>query len=666
MSPRAIEAAERTSDGQHRELLALRAEIEALSTAAREQERLVLKGYKQLDDMLQAVEAQRNALQGANANLERAQAHLDRIIDTMEEVLIVIGVRGEIELVNVRLLDLTGYSRDELVGADPSLLFVPRELDELAGPDAAADEPLRGMALLRLMSRLRDEQLDGHLVTRHGATIAHLFRWSILYSSKGKKEGVVIVGADVRRLHFTLDALERAHAEMRLILNHVNQGLLTLHLDGTLGEGRSAKVEAWFGELRSGMRFWEFLGRHDAQFGDHFQLGWDAVVEGVLPVELSLEQLPRRIKIRSSTYEVDCSPMYDAGRLSGAFVVLTDITEPLRQAEERRLKAEFLDVLDHINRDRQGVLEFYREVGAMVQQVLSAGRGQPRDGLEGTMRLLHTIKGNAAMFDVKSLEMVCHTLEQQLQDSGACLDSAQRNALAHVWEHLAVQIDKVLGEGAGGPNMDAADHARLLQMVAADRPKEELLREVKRLALEPTHQRLSRLGLQAQALARRVGKGPINVRVEAGLERFPAGPWAAFWAAFTHAIRNAVDHGVESPQEREAAGKDETACITFRSFRHGDRIVVEIADDGRGIDWAQVRARAERMGLDARSQHELEQLLLSDGFSTREQASLLSGRGVGMGALNAACVALGGTIGFNSVLGQGTTLRCELPYSLVI
>ena len=650
--------------GDQVQIKALQEEIEALTDAARERERLVIEGYKQMDRMLQAVEEQRNALQNANSDLARARAYLDRLIETMDEVLIVIGMHGTIELVNARLAELAGYSRDELVGADPSILFVPEELCELAGESANAVAPPRGLALLRLLFRLRGDQLDGHLVTRGGLQLAHLFRWSSLYSNYGKREGVVVVGADVRKLHFTLDALERAHREMRLVLDHVDQGLLTIHLDGTLGDGRSAQIERWFGAPRRGARLWEYLGQHDVLFGEDFQAAWETVVEEARSVELNIEHLPRRLRTRSAIYEVACRPIYDGGKLWGAFAVITDVTVAVQHAAEMRMKAEFTAVLDQVNRDRQAVVDFRREVGQAVNEVIAGSRS--RGGLLGTVRLLRATKDRAAQCGIVSLEEVCMRIETHLIETGRPLSSAQCNELAQAWESSSAQIDKVLGASALGLTIDGDDYARLLQLLEADAPKETILQTAQRLTIEPTERRLSRLGDQVAALAQRSGKGPLSVRVEAGDERFPMAVWASFWAAFPQVVRNAVEHGLESAEEREAAGKAPMSTIVLRVLRADTVIVVEVADDGRGIDWNKLRGWAQALGIAAESDEELERLLLSDGFSTGDAAGVLSGRGAGMAALVQACHDLGGVVLLHTVRGRGTTVRCELPYRLVV
>jgi two-component system chemotaxis sensor kinase CheA len=126
-----------------------------------------------------------------------------------------------------------------------------------------------------------------------------------------------------------------------------------------------------------------------------------------------------------------------------------------------------------------------------------------------------------------------------------------------------------------------------------------------------------------------------------------------------HAVRNAVDHGIETPEERSAAGKSMPANIYLRARVENADLVIELQDDGRGINWNKLAERAKQRGLPHHTQNELLEVLFMDGVSTRDEVSDLSGRGIGMGALRASCLALHGSVEVESQPGKGTLLRCR-------
>jgi two-component system, chemotaxis family, sensor kinase CheA len=182
--------------------------------------------------------------------------------------------------------------------------------------------------------------------------------------------------------------------------------------------------------------------------------------------------------------------------------------------------------------------------------------------------------------------------------------------------------------------------------------------------LEPTELRLRRFAGQAYALGQRLGK-QLDVHVRGHGVRLDKENWRGFWAAFTHAVRNAVDHGIERANERRASGKSTSARIDLETRLEGDCLVVEIRDDGRGIQWEALRDRARSKGIPAASEDELFRCLFYQGLSTKSDVSQESGRGVGLAALKRACEQLGGTIQIDSLAGAGTCLRCRFSAEAV-
>jgi len=138
----------------------------------------------------------------------------------------------------------------------------------------------------------------------------------------------------------------------------------------------------------------------------------------------------------------------------------------------------------------------------------------------------------------------------------------------------------------------------------------------------------------------------------------------------THLLRNALDHGIETPEEREAAGKARQGTIHLSAGHRSGRIVIEISDDGRGINRAKVLAKAEERGLIAPSaslsDEEIDGLIFLPGFSTAENVSSISGRGVGMDVVKRNMQALGGRITVESRFGAGSRFNLSLPLTLAV
>jgi two-component system chemotaxis sensor kinase CheA len=140
----------------------------------------------------------------------------------------------------------------------------------------------------------------------------------------------------------------------------------------------------------------------------------------------------------------------------------------------------------------------------------------------------------------------------------------------------------------------------------------------------------------------------------------------------THIVRNSIDHGIESPADRKAAGKDEEGCLRLRASHEGGQVNLEISDDGRGIDLERVKAKAVQQGLVTAEQaakmgdREATNLIFRPGFSTAAQVTNISGRGVGMDVVKSNIEKIGGTVDIQSKLGEGTLLRIKIPLTLAI
>ncbi len=140
----------------------------------------------------------------------------------------------------------------------------------------------------------------------------------------------------------------------------------------------------------------------------------------------------------------------------------------------------------------------------------------------------------------------------------------------------------------------------------------------------------------------------------------------------THIVRNSIDHGLEDPAGRRAARKNETGSLCLRAFHEGGQVVLQISDDGGGIDPARISKKAIERGLITKedvarmSEREILNLIFLAGFSTAEKVTNVSGRGVGMDVVRSNVEKIGGTVELTSIVGAGTTMQIRIPLTLAI
>lgn len=204
-----------------------------------------------------------------------------------------------------------------------------------------------------------------------------------------------------------------------------------------------------------------------------------------------------------------------------------------------------------------------------------------------------------------------------------------------------------------------------------DRIAQELQTAVMGIRMLPVAVVFKRFPRLVRDISRKLGK-TVDLQIEGETTEADKGVIEALADPLLHLLRNSLDHGIESAEERRAAGKPEAARLLLRAAQEGDKVVLRIEDDGRGIDPAKIRASALRKGLISAetaaglSDAEAVNLIFLPGFSTAETVSDLSGRGVGMDAVRHAIEALGGTVRLSSVVGLGTTVDLQLPLTLAI
>jgi len=453
------------------------------------------------------------------------------------------------------------------------------------------------------------------------------------------------------------DEAEAAKRGTQLILDNMGQGFLVVDPDGVVAEERSAIVDTWLGRFPPGSRIWEYVAGVDQSVAASFELGWSALKDDFFPIELVIHQLPQRLTIGERHYQFAYCPIFEGERVTNVVTVISDCTVAVERERMEANHSELVRVLNHAIEDRRGFIEFFEEANEMVRLVSSGT-------LETTelKRLVHTLKGNCALVGITTFSQHCHDLETRMLEAGGAMTEDEREQFTTVWAGVSARLAMFTGKsGAEKLELTVVEYQAFKTALARLKPHGELLAMCEEWPHEPTAQRLERVAGHATQLAARLDKGPLRITIEDNGLRLPPAKWARFWSAFVHVVRNAVDHGIETPSERAAHGKPPEGHLTLRTALIEGDIIVEIRDDGKGIDWAAIAERARRLGLPSSTHSDLVEALFTDGLSTREEATAESGRGVGMAAVRAVCIELGGSIRVDSTPHRGTLIQFRIP-----
>jgi len=225
----------------------------------------------------------------------------------------------------------------------------------------------------------------------------------------------------------------------------------------------------------------------------------------------------------------------------------------------------------------------------------------------------------------------------------------------------------MLAQSAG--SLDPVQYERLLAGLGQlERNSRDLQESVMSIRMLPISTVFSRFPRTVRDLCGKLGKEASLKLVGEGTE-LDRGLIERITDPLTHLVRNSLDHGIEMPEARMAAGKSPAGTITLRAAHQGGNIVIEVADDGAGLDRQRILAKAASRGMavsEQMSDAEVWQLIFEPGFSTAEQVTDVSGRGVGMDVVKKNILSLGGRVELASISGAGTRVTIRLPLTLAI
>jgi len=239
------------------------------------------------------------------------------------------------------------------------------------------------------------------------------------------------------------------------------------------------------------------------------------------------------------------------------------------------------------------------------------------------------------------------------------VDVTLLNRMMNLVGELVLTRNQVLQATAADPNMTML--SRRLDMVTAD-----LRESVMKARMQPVSNIFSKIPRIVRDLSQSLGRR-VRLQVEGQETELDKSLLEAIKDPLTHAVRNSLDHGIEPPAERQAAGKDPEGTLKLRASHEGSHVVIEVSDDGAGIDVEKVRRKAIERGVISTEraaqlgERELLQLVFLPGFSTAVAVTNVSGRGVGMDVVRTNVEKIGGKVEIDSRAGKGTTLRMRIP-----
>lgn len=484
----------------------------------------------------------------------------------------------------------------------------------------------------------------------------------------------------------TFDLEERSKAVTRL-LDNANQGFLSFGASLSVESEYSHTCVEIFEQRIEGMRIGELLYPEDNAKREFLEQTLVAVMEENEPIktESILSLLQNDFIIHHKAVHV-AYKLIDSYRF---MLILTDITD--KKNLEKNIERE-RNILKFVVSAISNSDEFFELTGEykafLTHRSTFVDRDQtPQQNMSKLYRTVHTYKGLFAQKDFITTPQGLHKVESKLS-SLIEENTVSNEVLSGFFDKIDFEgwlakdiaiIAKTLGEEflekRSFISIDEKTYAQLRIKIKAIIEEEsdciqewiELLEMVEKLKYKPIIAYFESYLKYSEQIAERLEKSlyPMSIICESDL--IVGEGFKPFARSFIHVIRNGIDHGIESPEERVAAGKDEEGRISLFIRETDENIEIEITDDGRGIDSVKLKERAIEAGLKTpdecarMSDEEVYALVFEDYLSTKDEVNDLSGRGVGLCAVRAEVQKLGGTCHVFSSAGIGTRLIFTLP-----
>jgi len=535
---------------------------------------------------------------------------------------------------------------------------------------------------LGLADRINVMRKEKYLAEREAHRASQEALEQMQIAAAHKEENLRIISENNRTLEAKV--AERT-AAIQDLMDNTGQGFLSFGPDFKINMEHSKACETFFGADLTGRNALDLLFLQSEthppeqvkELAEMLFSGTDMALVDVL--------LPERIEVNGRTLGCQFKVIDAGGTSRKIMIILTDITKEVALAAQVKADEERQAVVVKVAMDRTGFLQFLRELEGLLAGIHRSLdlSGQQFD-LRQLLRNFHTIKGGSASYALHKVARKAHEIESRLEPASKGREALGTELLAEIktetqdLERLLQEALTMLGDII--PPEERNQHETVYRVADSKILKLEsfmlerigaqhlalIKKEIEHLCAQPVASLLRKYANAAEELGNRLNK-QVQVEIK-GLEvEVPMKKLDNFFAALIHLVRNSVDHGLEDSATRTMLGKPAFGKLLIEASRHNGEFVIKVEDDGAGIDQERVTRIAVEKGLITANEALHLPLgraigfIFEPGFSTKDQVSDVSGRGVGMDAVKAEVEALRGRILVETWPDQGTRFQLHIP-----
>lgn len=325
--------------------------------------------------------------------------------------------------------------------------------------------------------------------------------------------------------------------------------------------------------------------------------------------------------------------------------------------------------IENLDEIGEGAQSAYRKVGQILadrgiidaMQAEKVAARQRRIGEELVSEGVPQSEVDAALLEQDHVRRSRERFQSELSASTIRVDSAKLDGLVDLVGELVTLQARLMSTSRSIESQELSNIAEGLERLV-----DTLRDSTMNIRMVPVGATFSKFRRMVRDLSESLGK-KVELHTEGSETELDKTVIERLNEPLVHIVRNAIDHGIESPDERRAAGKSENGNVTLRASHQGANVVIEIVDDGAGLDPEHLRKKAKDRGIAAGESKEAAlDLIFAPGFSTADEVTEVSGRGVGMDVVRRQLESLGGSVRVDSSLGTGTTFSLIIPLTLAI
>lgn len=460
------------------------------------------------------------------------------------------------------------------------------------------------------------------------------------------------------------------------LLDSLAQGFFIFDQNGQCLNFSSKACETVLEKKPNNQPVWEVLGLPAHQV-EGFKKWTTTLFADMLPFEdlapLGPAQYPHS---QGKHIQLEYFPLMGEAGITGVITVATDITNLVQAQKEAAYEREKAKMVMNLVQRKESFLRFTQDTNPLLAE-LKKIMPTPYTSwdLDEVFRLLHTLKGGFGVFNVFEAAQVTHEAEEILSEMRTNPSPELAARLVEKSKLMDSHYSAFLGEARSIVGEAYFKLQRTIEIELAE--LESFCVELSRIpaaqknaaefyqqhVMMPVGAFFKDYDVVAQNLAEKLGKKiePLAFKNDS----LPILPerYADLFSTLIHSYRNSMDHGIENPEDRVAKNKSEYGRIETRFRRENGQFIIEIQDDGAGIDPARIRAKLAKNGVnaDGETDDQVIQHVFDASFSTKEVVTDVSGRGVGMDAIKHAAIKLGGSVVIESKRDQGTKLTIKVP-----